>query len=351
MGRNRTWSRAIAASAAALTLVAGVCAVRGDVTINEKTKFDGPGGMALLAGEGATSTVISADRARREVSGKATAGILRKPGSDEGHKRASITRLDKRLMYEVNYNSKSYYEITFDQMKKDLDALSEAIEGSGGRKTAAQDPAITCGPLNLETKKTGQSETINGFSCQESRITGKTTCENSQSKQTCNVVFTSNLWITPMTPELKEAASFHRRQAEAMGMDSDQSQALLSGIRALVPGATMGIEAVMGEIRRVDGYPVRRTLKIEKQGDCGAGDAQASERNAPREAGAGLKAQLHQKRAGAQSQGDEKEGAMAKVFSMTTEVTSVTTGKAADDAFEPPSEFQKKAPPRRAGQR
>lgn len=354
MTRRSAWNWILAA--AALGLGAGAAA-RADVTITETTKFDGIGERGWGASEGTETLVVSGDRLRQESTSKFTGKLMKRFGGEEGFRSATITRLDRRLMYMINFKEKSYQEWSFDQFKEMQEEVAEAISGqqpAPEERAPQEEPPVKCQPVKVEAKRTGESATIAGLQASRAVVTGKQTCENVQTKQTCEVVYTLDYWNAAPTPALQELTAFYRRQMDAMGVDFQQLEAVGRAARAMMSEGTEGLEGAMKELGKLEGFPVRNRITIEKGGDCGLGagaegggpDAGSAMRDA-------FKGMFGKKKSGSEEAPSKAKGpgaasapGLRRVFGMSSEVTSVTTSGAPADAFEPPPGFKKEAPPK-----
>jgi hypothetical protein len=346
---------AIAAAVAAGTAL-GITAARADLTITQKTKFDGIGERGWGAAEGTVSVIVSGDRMRQENLSHPTGRFLKKFAGDEGYRNASISRLDRKLMYIVNYRDRSYQEWPFESFKEWQDEMSKELAGAQqpppeAEPEAAEEPPLKCQPVKVESKKTGQSETIAGFKAEEWVVRGDQACENVQTKQTCNMVYTMDSWNTTDVSAFKELVSFYEKQMALMGLDMRQMEAMGRAAQAMLAPGPAGFEQVVKELGDLQGFPVRSLWKIEKGGDCGMGGGPGSGGPSMKEAFKGL---FGKKKSGSGEAEGKKEGSeggtaapsLRKVFALSTEITSVTGTGASAEAFEPPADFKKKDLPK-----
>jgi hypothetical protein len=212
---------------------------------------------------------------------------------------------------------------------------------------------MTCTPPELSAGETGQRETISGFDTSRFRIQGKQTCTNNETKETCTVVYDISLWNTPATGKFKEYGAFMKRQAEAMGFDAAQMRAMSGAAAAMFAGGAEGLQAAFEELAKVEGYPVRTRMEIFGEGGCGmqaGGSAGPGGDEAEGKGGmAGMKKFFGRFKKKKDKDKEEETAAPAgqpaagrtKLFGMTNEVVSVTTGTIPASTFEPPAGFTK----------
>jgi hypothetical protein len=354
----------ILAAAFTIVLFAAMPASLADVTINESTKFDGFGAGGFLGSEGSSVQIYAADRSRVESTSKMTGKFMKHfAGGEEGVKSASIFRLDRKVIYSVDYRDKSYMEMPFDFFKQNQQAMADAMKQAQAEAhpDAAQNqepPPLKCDPIKFEAKSTGEKQTIGGFEASHLVIVGKQDCHNTKTSQTCNMVYTADHWNAPLTGPLKEVRDLQMKQAAAMGIDAEAAQQMAQAARGLLAQNTEGLGEVAKEVAKAGGYPVRSRLTIEKGGDCGTMDTQGGE-GSGQDAGAAMKSAFKglfgKKKGDSSSEGSQQAdakggsgsaGGLKKIFGMSTEVTSVTSAGAPADAFEPPAGFKKKDLPK-----
>ena len=287
---------------------------------------------------------------REERTSKPTGRFLKKFAGEEGFKSATITRLDRRLIYTIDYRDKSYQEMSFDAFKEMQGQMMEAVSARPEAAEPQEEPSLKCQPVKLEAKRSGEKETIAGYAAERVVITGSQTCENVETKKTCNMVYTVESWNAPAAGGLKELNDFYRRQVEAMGLDMKGVEAAAGAAKALIAQGTEGFEAVVKELSKVEGYPLRNRMRIEKGGNCGMGESGGGAEDPTAAMKDALKGLFGKKKAGSAEKpaAREKEGesSLHKVFGMSSEIMSISSSGASDGAFEPPAGFKKKETPK-----
>lgn len=322
-------------------------AARADVTIEEKVSFDGFGAKGYGASDGTTTTIVSGDKMRQESVTRFTGKIMKRLSGAEGLKTASITRIDRRLSYHVDFKDKSYTEVPFESAK---DFQKELASAQAAPEEKPPESPVTCDPIRVEARRTGSKEDIHGFASEEVVITGTQVCHNTETQQACTQTYTLDVWTTPETPALGDLAAFHARLAEAMGFDAREMEALAKAAAGAMQAMTQGLGDAYKELSKVKGYPVRTRTTIESEGSCAASDSTEGEAPAMGDAvkgiGGALKGMFGKKKE-PESQASGAKGGTAgvakhRIFGMTSELLSVSSASARDDAFEPPAGFKKK---------
>jgi len=332
---------------------------RADVTVNETTKFDGFGASGSFGSNGTGVMIVSGDKARIESTSKPTGKFMKKFAGEEGFKSAMIMRLDRKVMYAIDFRDKSYQELPFDYFKQSMESARQALAGAqapppAGESAKQEPPPLTCEPVKFEAKRTGENETIAGAQAGRMLITGTQNCQNTKTHQACNMVYTSDNWYATQLPAgAAELRAFMAKQAAAMGIDPAAARDLAQAAHGLISQNTEGLEAVAKELAKIEGYPVRTRMTIEKGGDCGMmeGEGANGEQNPAAAMKGAFKGLFSKKKSDSSSESTANppsKGApgLTKIFGTSTEVTSITTAGASGDAFEPPAGFKKKDPPK-----
>jgi hypothetical protein len=295
---------------------------------------------------------------RQESTTKFTGKLLKHFGGEDGMKNVTITRLDRRVNYLVDYQKKTYQEMPFEnlqQMQEQLKGMTAPPRPEG----EDQPPSIECDPVRVEAKATGDKRSIAGFDAEEVRITGTQTCRAKGSDAACTMHYSLGVWNTSRTGPFEELQAFYRKQAEAMGMDLQQMQAVASAAQALVAQGTRGMESVYKELSKVGGYPVSTRFVVEKEGACGMGASPEASEGAPKMSDVmkgmggklgGMFGKKKDKAEPAEKPGSAPPAApvgRAKVFGMSHEIVSISSTGAPAEEFEPPPGFKKIADPGR----
>lgn len=336
------------ALAAAAFLIAAVPAAA-DVTVNRKTTFDGIGQNGVAASEGTDTVIISGDKMRTEGTTKFTGKFLKHFGPKEGSRTATIVRLDRKLIYSIDYDEKSYYEMTFEQMRQMQEqaaqALKDAQAQSEPQARPQEEPEITCKPIQVDSKATGETATVAGRSTSRTTVKGTQNCENVKTKQTCAVIYTFDGWYTKDMGPFSEYAEFGRKAAEAMGYDMQKMKESLQAVQALFEGAAGGYAEMMKAVGAVGGYPMKNRAMIEKTGNCGWAESESGGQEM-KDMKAAFKSMFGKKKQeGEAPPAAAGAGAPVRIFGTYEEVTAIATGAAPADSFDPPAGFKKMPPP------
>jgi hypothetical protein len=212
----------------------------------------------------------------------------------------------------------------------------------------------------FSVKKTGASETINGFPCEEYLVTWLLEMEDMETKAKSRSTMTNNLWTTPETATIRkvqaEERAFHKAYAQKLGLQISPEEAKQMGIEtfAAMSGASKqevekGFAKVREEMAKIKGYPIRTVVNWSVEGDKAEGaekEGKASSESSsqtPTSVGgflSGLSKGITQKvMKDKSSTSGQKEGAS---FTSTHEVKAIHADSVPAEVFEVPPGYSKK---------
>jgi len=319
----------------------------GDATIESTIKSSGFKGMGAL--EGAATKRYQGGKMWDSSSSKFTGAILSRIAG--GSESATVTRVDKGVYWVLDPKNKTYTERPIEAFKKD----------ETGKERQEQEKAkVRVTKSEFSVKKTGASETINGFPCEEYLVTWLLEMEDIETKAKSRSTMNNNLWTTPETATIRkvqaEEKAFHKAYAQKLGLQISPEEAKQLGIEtfAAMSGASKqeiekGFAKVREEMAKIKGYPIRTVVNWSVEGEKPAGaekegsSSSESSSQTPTSVGgflSGLSKTITQKVMKDQSSGSgQKEGGS---FSSTYEVKAISADSVPADVFEIPSGFSKK---------
>ncbi len=235
----------VAIAVAGLLVTAGPA--RADVKTQEKTqvKFEGMLGrmMGLFAGKSAKegivqTVVVKGDR-------KATMA------DDTG----TIVDLAEEKVYEVNLKDRSYKVVTFAEMRKKLEEARRKAE-EDARKAEARDKKDGREmEVDFNVRETGQTKEIAGYSCHQVIATIGVHEKGQKLDQAGGILMTSDIWMAPAIPAMKEISEFEVRYMQKLAVDApgaDMAQAM-----AMYPGLKDAMAKFRAESVKMAGTPIQ----------------------------------------------------------------------------------------------
>lgn len=318
----------------------------GDVAIESIYKTGGIKGMG--ESEGTSSQRFQGEKKWESQSTRFTGAILSRLMGESGT--TTITRVDKGVSWILDGKNRTYQEHPLVPLK----LKSEEQEAQENKP-----PAARVSKSEFSVKKTGSSETINGFPCEEYRITWLLEIEDLETKEKTRSTMVTDLWTTPETSLIKkvreEEMVYNKALAKKMGLDISLDEANKMGLAAL--GGLMkasseemkkGLSRVKNEMSKIQGYPIRTTIRWDLEGEKGARPSQeerSPEKSSDRSEGiggllSGIMGKMVQKKT--DDKGTSPEGKGGSFFSTTVEIKSLGISPLPAETFEIPDGYAKK---------
>jgi hypothetical protein len=318
----------------------------GDALVESSFKTSGVKGMGEA--EGTSSQRYQGEKKWESQTTRFTGAILSRMVGESAN--VTITRVDRGVAWILDTKKKTYQE-------NPLVVPKSKSEDRGPREGKESKPTTRISRSEFTVKKTGNSETINGFPCEEYLITWLLEIEDLETKSKSRSTMLTNLWTTPETPVIRkvreEESLFNKALAKKMGMDLSPEEAKKLGMTAmagLMKGSSeemqKGMIRVKNEMAKIQGYPIRTVINWNLEGDKGAPGAQ-EERPAKADRGegiggllGGLMGKLTAKKG--EDKGAGQDGGNAPFFSTTVEIKSLAVDSIPGEQFEIPSGYVKK---------
>jgi hypothetical protein len=244
------WYMAILVAAFAIMLfTAG--AVLADVTVTRLVKSGGMGGFGAF--ESTEKMMISGDKectqGTTKFSGKFSSLMNR--GAKES---TSITRLDKELIWNVDNDKKTYTELTFDQMKQMMEAMSAILSNPAQQDSIRQ--AMAKLSTTVDVKKTGEKKTIAGLECERVILSLEGIHADTIENTADTTWVKDDLWITPEKNVPSELHDFEMKMSEKMGFTEGGPMA------GLLNQYADAMKKLQDKLKELNGYPMASTFSI-----------------------------------------------------------------------------------------
>jgi hypothetical protein len=321
----------------------------GDVTVESTFKFGGIKGMG--ESQGTSTQRYQGDKKWESQTTRFTGAILSRLVGEGGS--ITITRVDKGVSWALDVKNHTYQESPLVPPK----IKSEEREP---KESKEKKPTARITKSEFTVKKTGATETINGFPCEEYLITWLLEIEDLETKEKSRSTMLTDLWTTPETPQIRKVREgemvFNKALAKKMGMELSPDEAKKMGLTVLggmmkAPEDEMqkGLVKVKDEMSKIQGYPIRTTINWNLEGGKGPGKSQdetaQGAKSSERSEGiggllGGLMGKLVQKKA--DDKGPAPDGKGAPFFSTTFEVKTMNIEPVPAETFEVPAGYVKK---------
>lgn len=265
--------RSLIAWAVALPMIALLGSpLTAEVKTREKSliKFEGMLGRVagLFGGKAAKEGIISTTA----VKGNRKASISDTTGQ--------VIDLAEEKIYDIDFRKKEYRVTTFDEVRKRMrDAQERAKKDMEREEGRADDQPQKEWEFDVDVKETGQRRQVAGHDARQV-ITTITVREKGKTlEESGGFVMTSDSWLGPQLPALKELSDFDMRYykqlygAEGFGMAAEQMAMVL----AMYPALKQASERLAQESTKLQGTPLASTVTFEVVKSKAQMDAAASE--------------------------------------------------------------------------
>jgi len=178
---------------------------------------------------------------------------------------AEIILLDEDKLYHLNINKKEYTEMTFEQMRQQMEAaMAKARAEQAKQKQEAPPPDAqnVSVKFNIKVRNTGGSKDVAGMQASESILTMTMDATDQKSGQTGSLAITNDMYLAPEIPGYEEVRAFERRYAEKMGMmvNGAINPRMLGMMQQ--PGAGDGLKQMVEELSKLKGVPVLQIVRM-----------------------------------------------------------------------------------------
>jgi hypothetical protein len=316
-----------------------VISLGADVKTEERTKFQLGGALGkvvnIFGGKDAREGVVTT---------VALKGSRLSTMTDSG---GQIIDLSEEKIYQLDSKKKNYRVMTFAQIRQQMEEAKAKAEKAVREEQAKQKEEPQPGQkpadnveIDFEVKKTGQSRTINGFNTNQVQLIITLREKGKKLEQSGGLQITSDMWMAPSIPAMKEIADFHMEYAKKLygPMIAGASPQDMASAMAIYPMLKPGLEKMSAEASKIQGTAILTTVTVEgvKSAEQFAQEQkQREESNKPSVSGGvgGLIGGLARRTAQKKVEGDPQP--RATVMTTTSEVMKVATDVAAGDVAIP----------------
>jgi hypothetical protein len=179
-----------------------------------------------------------------------------------------IVDLKEEKVYDLDMKKKTYEVTTFEELRRRLREAQERAQKERPKEerepeAQQQKPAREL-DIDFDVKETGQTRTVAGYNAREVVMTVTVREKGRTLDEGGGLVMTSNSWMGPAIPAMKELADFERRYwkaiaPEAAGMSAEQMAAVV----AMYPMVKSAMERLRSEGSKLEGTPLATTTVFE----------------------------------------------------------------------------------------
>ena len=254
---------------AALFIVGGILGftagnAQADVIIENTTSVAGVGAMSFANMTGTVRTSISGNNARIDSDTKMQSKIVGFLARNSLGPSAEIVLLDQDKLYYVNMNKKEYTETSFEQLRAQMQKMSDQMNASDGRAQPSAVDQSKCVwlPAKASVNRSGEKAQFAGYDAQRLTVTATQPCQDKDTGEICEIALVLDQWISADFGESSEARKFYAAYASKMGIDIANSQDVSQRAKSLF-GQYKGVWTEIAEqMPKVKGYPVKSSFSL-----------------------------------------------------------------------------------------
>jgi hypothetical protein len=256
-------------------IIYGLLAARllyADFTYEETSRITGGALVGMMKFAGA----FSKDARRITEPTRSTIAIMGNRMVRRSDLTATITDLDAETITTINFEKKTYYTMTFAQMKQAMENMSAQMEQAKANPQTGSASGSGAPPpdvkFDVKVNDTGQTKTINGLPAHQMIITMTMQGTDQQTGTKGGMDITTDSWLTPKIPGYEQVREFYRHMAEKMNWVPSPGGMLNR------PDIARGMSELYKEGSKMNGVPV---LQLVKMGGNVQGTPQTSDSSQP----------------------------------------------------------------------
>ena len=183
----------------------------------------------------------------------------------KGNRMATVTAesiviydLDKETVTHVDLQKQTWYTMTFEQMRQNMEKLRAKMEKHQAAKSDTPTANVS---FDVKVRNTGAKKTVSGLPTTEAILSMAMNAVNTSTQQAGAMAITNDMWMTPEISGYSELRAFQMRMAQKiavnMGSGMDLSRMLVQN-----PGAVEAMADLAKEMHKLKGIPVYQVMRM-----------------------------------------------------------------------------------------
>lgn len=256
-----------------------------------------------------------------------------------------IIDLSEEKVYDLDMRKKTYTVTTFDELRRRMQEQAEKAKQQAQKEEPSRPEAQQQRPqkeyqVDFDVKDTGQKKQIAGYDTHETIVTVSVHEKGKQLEDSGGLVMTTDMWLGPEIPQLKESADFDARYWKQLAgpqltteLTADQAAALM----AMYPLISKASESMTANGDKLKGTALDTTMTIESVKSADQMTQEQQQQQSSQTSGGGIGGMLAKRML-------KKEPPKQRATVMTThhEILEVSTAVEASDVAVPPDFKEKK---------
>jgi hypothetical protein len=312
---------------ALLVLAAGTAQAEVKTRDKNQVKFEGMLGrmVGMFGGKAAKEGIVSTNavKGNRKMTLTDTTG--------------RIVDLSEEKVYDLDLKKKTYSVVTFAELRQQLKEAQEkaqrdaekASKEETGKEKAPEGKKAPEMEVDFDVKETGQKKSIAGYDAREVIMTITVREKGRTIEDSGGLVVTSDVWLGPEIPAMKELGEFELRYWKAIAPETaGVSAEQMAAVMAMYPMVRQGLDRLNREKVNLKGTPLATVTTVDavKSPDQAAKESEST-------SGGGLGGMLARKMM------KKEEKPRATIFTVTGETLEISTSVTAAD-LEIPAGFK-----------
>jgi hypothetical protein len=233
-------------AAVAVSLTAG--SVLADFSYQQESKMTGGMMAGMMKVAGAFSK-----QAREPM--RSTVAVKGNRMLNQTGNTAQIIDLDREVMINVDFDKKTYSEMTFAEFAQAMEKLTQKAQQSKDGKNVdmSMDASVT---------ETGQTRSIHGMDARQVILSMEMKGKDKESGQEGGMMVISNMWLAPKLPGYNEITDFYKRMGQKI--------AWTPGANVMAMGRSevaSGFAKLYKEASKLDGMPLLQIVTMRPKLD------------------------------------------------------------------------------------
>jgi len=181
-----------------------------------------------------------------------------------------IIDLSEEKVYDLDMHKKTYTVTTFDELRRRMreqmqKTKEQAQKEEPGQPQEAQKPTKEY-EIDYDVKDTGQKKQIAGYDTHETIVTVTVREKGKKLDESGGLVMTSDMWLGPKIPQLKENVDFEMRywkQLEGPQIATEISADQTAAVMAMFPLIAKASDRMAKDSDKLAGTPLDTTTTVE----------------------------------------------------------------------------------------
>jgi hypothetical protein len=181
-----------------------------------------------------------------------------------------IIDLSEEKVYDLDMKKKTYTVTTFDDLRRRMreqadQAKQQAQKEEPAQQQQAQKPQKEY-EVDFDVKDTGQKKQIAGYDTHETILSVTVREKGKKLEEGGGLVMTSDMWLGPEIPQLRERAEFDARywkQLEAAQMSTDVSADQMAALMAMYPLISKASDRMTKDADKLKGTALDTLTTVE----------------------------------------------------------------------------------------